>query len=137
MGVDLSEGMIERARELAAGTPGTEFVVGGSESLPFPYGSFTAVLCTASFHHYGDPGRALTEMARVLAAEGRLVLADGTADRRAARIADWLMRRFDRSHVRLYRTAELVAMLARAGFVEPEVQHLWDGGYAIIRARRG
>jgi ubiquinone/menaquinone biosynthesis C-methylase UbiE len=137
VGVDLSEGMIERARELAADTAGAEFVVGDSELLPFGDGSFSAILCTASFHHYADPDGALAEMARVLVAEGRLVLADGTADLRAARVVDWFMRRVDRSHVRLYRTAELLAMLARAGFVEPQVEHLWDGGYAIISVSSG
>ena len=30
-------------------------VVGNSEQLPFADESFTAVLCTASFHHYPDP----------------------------------------------------------------------------------
>jgi ubiquinone/menaquinone biosynthesis C-methylase UbiE len=133
VGVDLSGGMIERARERAAGA--AEFVVGDSEALPFADGSFTAVLCTASFHHYPHPGRALAEMARVLTPDGRLVLSDGTADLRAARIADWLMRRFDRSHVRLYRTDQLVAMLGEAGFAVSDVRRLWDGGYALIRAR--
>jgi non-ribosomal peptide synthetase component F len=75
-------------------------------------------------------------MARVLTAEGRLVLADGTADLRVARFVDWFLRRFDRSHIRLYRTDELLALLTRAGLDDQTVHHLWDGGYAIIRAGR-
>ena len=136
VGVDISPRMIERAKELADGSERTEFVVGDSERLPFPSGAFTAVLCTASFHHYPNPGRALDEMVRVLAPDGRLVLADGAADRRAARVCDWLMRRFDGSHVRLYRTDELLALLGEAGFGDAVVRHLWDGGYAIVLARR-
>ena len=128
--------MIERAKELADGSDPTEFVVGDSERLPFPSGTFTAILCTASFHHYPNPGRALDEMARVLTPEGRLVLGDGTADRRAARVCDWLMRRLDGSHVRLYRTDELLALLGEAGFGDVAVRRLWDGGYAIVLARR-
>lgn len=138
VGVDLSPRMIERAKELAHGSEPAEFVVGDSERLPFPSAAFTAVLCTASFHHYPNPGRALDEMARVLTltADGRLVLADGTADRRAARFCDSLMRHFDGSHVRLYRTDELLALLGEAGFGDVAVRHLWDGGYAIVLARR-
>jgi hypothetical protein len=75
-------------------------------------------------------------MARVLTAGGRLVLADGTADRLAARIADRLLRRFDRGHVRLYRSAELIELLCTAGFDEIVVHSLWNGGYAIVTARR-
>jgi ubiquinone/menaquinone biosynthesis C-methylase UbiE len=134
VGVDLAPEMIARARELAAGMPKVEFVVGDSEHLPFADGEFTALLCTASFHHYPNPAGALAEMARVLAPGGRLVLADGTGDRRFARVADLLLRVFDRSHVRLYRTRELVAMLEPAGFEVVATEHLWDGGVAIVSA---
>jgi SAM-dependent methyltransferase len=136
VGVDIAPKMIGRAKELAAGLPRAEFIVGDSEQLPFPDGAFTALLCTASFHHYPDSEQALAEMARVLASGGRLVIADGTSDLRIARLADRLLRRLDRSHVRLYRTHELVELVQRAGFSDVTTRHLWDGGYAILTARR-
>jgi ubiquinone/menaquinone biosynthesis C-methylase UbiE len=136
VGLDLSEEMIARAGELAAGMPSARFVVGDSERLPFSDTAFTAVLCTASFHHYPHPAQALAEMARVLTPNGRLAIADGTADLRVARVADWFLRRFDRSHVRLYRSDELVALLRSAGFADVAVRRLLDGGYAILLARR-
>jgi ubiquinone/menaquinone biosynthesis C-methylase UbiE len=109
VGVDISSEMIRHADELAASLPNVEFVVGDSEALPLPDGAFTAVLCTASFHHYPNPERALAEMARVLDRNGRLAIADGVRDLWTARIADALLRRFDRSHIRLYRSDELVS----------------------------
>ena len=136
VGLDLSEEMVARARELAVGAPGAEFIVGDSERLPFADGAFSAVLCTASFHHYPHPGRALSEMARVLTADGRLVIADGAADLRVARLADWFLRHLDRSHVRLYRSDELATLLRSAGFADVAVRRLFDGGYMIVRARR-
>jgi ubiquinone/menaquinone biosynthesis C-methylase UbiE len=136
VGLDISPGMIERAKALAAESARADFVVGESERLPFPDGTFTAVLCTASFHHYPNPRRALAEIARLLTVDGRLALADGIADLRIARVLDSFMRRFDRSHVRLYRTSELLAYLDEAGFADVGVRHLWDGGYAIALARR-
>lgn len=136
VGVDIAPKMIVRAKELAAGLPHAEFVVGDSEQLPFPAEAFTALLCTASFHHYPEPELALAEMARVLAPGGRLVIADGTSDLRIARIADRLLRLLDRSHVRLYPTDELVDLVHHAGFDDVATRHLWDGGYAILSARR-
>jgi ubiquinone/menaquinone biosynthesis C-methylase UbiE len=135
VGADISPEMIRRATELASGLPNVEFVVADSEALPFPDAAFTAVLCTASFHHYPNPARALAEMARVLD-HGRIVIADGTADRLAARVVDALLRRLDRSHIRLYRSNELAAMLRTAGFADISVSTLYDGGYAIVSGRR-
>jgi len=46
------------------------------------------------------------------------VIADGARDILTARIADAILRRFDRSHIRLYRSDELVALLRGAGFTD-------------------
>ena len=136
VGADISPEMIRRATELASGLTNVEFVVADSEALPFPDAAFTAVLCTASFHHYPNPRRALAEMARVLDLDGRLVIADGVADILSARIADRILRRVDRSHIRLYRTEELAALFGDAGFSEIRSSRLYGGGYAIISGRR-
>jgi ubiquinone/menaquinone biosynthesis C-methylase UbiE len=134
--VDISAEMIRHAEELAEGLTNVEFVLGDSEALPFPDASFTALLCTASFHHYPNPTQALAEMARVLDRDGRVVIADGTADLLTARVADAVLRRLDRSHVRLYRSDELAAFLRDAGFSDPSVRTLYGGGYAVVSARR-
>jgi ubiquinone/menaquinone biosynthesis C-methylase UbiE len=136
VGVDLSEAMVGRARELAAGIQGVEFVVGDSERLPFAGGEFTALLCTTSFHHYPRPERAVAEMARVLGPGGRVAIADGAADRLATRVLDGLLRRFQPSHVGFHPAAELERFLAGAGFEGIASRSLWGGGYAIVTGRR-
>jgi len=136
VGVDLSPAMIERALQLAAGLEDVEFRVAESSELPFEDGSFTAVLCTTSFHHYPDAAAAVREMARVLVPGGRLVIGDPSADRWEARLADRFLRRFDESHVRLYRSIELAALLYGAGLENVAVRKLRSGAYAIVRARK-
>jgi ubiquinone/menaquinone biosynthesis C-methylase UbiE len=135
VGVDIAPAMIERARELAGGLPNLELVVGDSEALPFGDGAFTSLLCSSSFHHYPDPGRALSELRRVLVPGGRLALAEPTADIFLARLADRLLRRLDRSHVRLYPSAELVRLVRSAGFAAIDVRAGGERGYAIVVAR--
>jgi SAM-dependent methyltransferase len=98
VGADISPEMIRRTTELASGLTNVEFVVADSEALPFPDAAFTAVLCTASFHHYPNPRRALAAMARVLDLDGRLVIADGVGDILSARIADRILPRRPRPH---------------------------------------
>src|SRR5205823_7888373 len=130
VGVDLSPGMIRRAEELAAGIENVEFLVAESSQLPFEDASFTAVLCTTSFHHYPDPAASVGEMARVLAPGGRIAIGDASADRWGARFADWFLRRFDESHVRLYRSTEFATLLYGAGLQDVAGRKLWSGGYA-------
>ena len=135
-GVDLSPKMIERAVELAAGIENVEFRVSESDALPYEAGAFTALLCTSSFHHYPDPAASIREMERVLAPGGRIVIGDGSADRIEVRTIDWFLRRFDESHVKLYRSTELAALLHGAGFERVGVRKLWSGGYGIVRATK-
>ena len=134
VGVDLSPRMIRLAEELAAGVENVEFLVAESSDLPFDDASFTAVLCTTSFHHYPDPEASVREMARVLAPGGRLVIGDASADRVGVRFVDWFLRRFEESHVRMYRSTEFAALLYGAGLRDVAVRKLWSWGYAIVRA---
>ena len=133
VGVDLSAEMIGRAAELASGVENVRFLIADSEQLPFDDGAFTAVLCSNSFHHYPDPSRAVREMARVLASDGRLVIGDACADLRTARIADVVLRRIEPGHVRLYGSSELGSFLQRAGISRVMLRKLSGGGFAIVR----
>jgi SAM-dependent methyltransferase len=76
-GIDVSAVMVRQARRrnrsaLRAGR--LEIVEGSVERLPWPDATFTHVLAVNSFHHWPAPVRSLTEVRRVLAPGGRLVL---------------------------------------------------------------
>jgi SAM-dependent methyltransferase len=71
VGLDVAEAMVTRAR---ARYPRVAFCRGDVEALPFPSGSFDAVIASFALHHLGDPQRAVAEFARVLVAGGRLAL---------------------------------------------------------------
>jgi ubiquinone/menaquinone biosynthesis C-methylase UbiE len=135
VGVDLSEGMIGRARELAGATPNVEFQVADAEALPFDDATFTTLLCTTSFHHYPNPARAVAEMARVLTPGGRIVIADMVSDRLIMRVFDQVLRRTQRSHVGCQRSSGLAGLLTGAGFAEPTTRTLFHGFFAIAAAR--
>ena len=136
VGVDLSPGMLDRARELASGAASVEFRVADAEVLPFRDSTFSALLCTTSFHHYPAPEGAVSEMARVLAPGGRIVIADMITDRHVMRIVDHLLRRAQPSHARCYRTHDLEQLLIGAGLTEPSTRCLMHGFYAILAAHR-
>jgi ubiquinone/menaquinone biosynthesis C-methylase UbiE len=79
-GLDLSASMLRRAAGRAAAAGRLHLVRGDSGRLPFADGSFDAVTCSHSFHHYPDPERVAAERHRVLRPGGRLFIIDGDRD---------------------------------------------------------
>jgi len=69
VGVDLSSSMVALAR---GRHPGLTFQEADAEQLPFPDGSFDAVVCNFGLLHMGRPEQALTEARRVLRRGGRV-----------------------------------------------------------------
>ena len=80
LGIDLSEGMVGPAMEVARqqGLTNVEFRRMDAESLELPSESFDAVLSLCAPAHFPDLARALAEMSRVLAPRHRLVVAVGS-----------------------------------------------------------
>lgn len=74
-GLDVAKTAVQRCRSRYA-RPGLEFVVGDAEDLPFPDGTFDAVLSVESSHCYPDVPQFLREVRRVLRPGGLLLLAD-------------------------------------------------------------
>ena len=71
VGMDIADAMVSLAHRRH---PELEFCRGSAEALPFPDGSFDAVVGNFVMHHLGQPERAASEFARVLAPGGRLAL---------------------------------------------------------------
>jgi len=101
VGVDASQGMAVFARNRLEGR--AQVVRGGAERLPFPDGAFDLIVSTLSLHHWSDPQRGLTEIARVLTADGVFVLAD---------FAGW----WQRGHGGIRHRSKILALASQAGF---------------------
>ncbi len=77
IGVDIAEQMMAEGRKKTdvQGLTGTiTFQYADSESLPFPTGSFDAMMCAYGVRNFEHLEAGLTEMHRVLAPGGRLVI---------------------------------------------------------------
>lgn len=92
VGIDPNPGMLALAEKQAARAPRpVELAPGRAESLPFPDGSFDAVVSTVTLCSVESPAAALAEIHRVLVPGGRfLFLEHGLADR--PRVARWQRR---------------------------------------------
>lgn len=91
VGVDVSAGMLERARVHPAGDARLSFVQVDGSALPFAAASFDVVLSFLSFR-YLDWAASFREVQRVLAPGGQLLVIDLVAARAAPREAFGLLR---------------------------------------------
>jgi ubiquinone/menaquinone biosynthesis C-methylase UbiE len=118
-GVDATPAFLERARRSAAeaGLTNVDFVPGDVNALPEPDGRYDVVSCRAAFHHFSDPARVLSEMARVARPGGTVFVADllGSEDPAQAARHDEIERLCDPSHTRALPLSEFERLFAAQG----------------------
>jgi ubiquinone/menaquinone biosynthesis C-methylase UbiE len=80
-GLDVSYTFVEIARENArqAGV-NVDFQQGSASNMPFAEGSFDLIICQAAFKNFSQPGKAISEMYRVLRSGGMAIIQDMCKD---------------------------------------------------------
>lgn len=136
-GVDLNRGRCTAGRRLNAlvGLDRSVCLVNANaEALPFRSGSFAAVVSQEGLLHVGDKATALSECARVLAADGRIAFTDWVA---TPRLDDGARRRLEEwmAAVHIQSATGYRDLLARAGFAGIEVEDLSSEWIGILRDR--
>jgi ubiquinone/menaquinone biosynthesis C-methylase UbiE len=93
VGAEPSGRMTGMARIFAADKLGKDdasrepsWVRGWSDRLPFAAGTFDASICKGAIDHFDEPDQAISEMARVTASGGRVVLAIANFESLACRV---------------------------------------------------
>lgn len=121
-GVDTDPNMV---RQASTAHPTAEVVNGGVEALPFGEGVFTAAMAVSNFHHWNDRTRGVSEVHRVLAPSGRVL------------ILERLGRRPEAHGVTVSEVDTLVGLLKEAGFIEVSAYQtvLETGLFVVVAAR--
>lgn len=119
---DLTPEMVELCAERAVelGHTNVTTKLADAESLPFEDASFDLVTCRIAPHHFPNPAKFVSEVARVLVPGGTLALVDNIVPNDDLAVAqfynDWERRR-DPSHVRCLSMAEWTSLIGDAGLV--------------------
>jgi ubiquinone/menaquinone biosynthesis C-methylase UbiE len=131
-GADLSPEMLRHARAKLGDR--FELKVTDSENLPWGPGSFDAITCTDSFHHYPNPAQVLLEMRRVLKPGGHVVIADPWAPAPFRWIVNFLFRFGISGDVKLYSTEEWRRMMDAAGFQPSRLENQSSSMLLVARS---
>lgn len=127
-GLDITPQMAQAAARNARerGIEHFQASVGNAERLPFPDESFSLVVCRYTAHHFHDPARVVQEAARVLTADGRLLVVDNTSpdDPALDRWINTVEVLRDPSHVREWSQSEWRRFFQEAG-LSFGVTHTW------------
>lgn len=114
-GIDLSSGMIEKARENFRELANFHFIQANSESIPLDNILFDNIICTNSFHHYLHPEKAMSEISRLLKPGGKIFILDPTADNIFIKILDKFIKLLQPEHVKIYSSDEFKRLMISAG----------------------
>jgi len=116
-GIDISKGMITKAKSKNFERNHAQFIVAESNSIPYKDEYFDFVFTTNSFHHYEDPVKTLKETKRVLKSGGSFFLLDVCRTvSLSIKIWDLYHRLIKRGHKRYYSTIEIEDFLKSAGY---------------------
>jgi len=123
VGLDVADEMLRRAEQTSAGLSNVRYVWGSAEKIPAPDNQFTKVLSVESFYYYGDQGKALDELRRVMAPGGRLfILINLYKDNHYS--LRWVTEL--KVPVKALSEAEYIALLRHHGFTNVEAQRIPD-----------
>ncbi len=123
IGVDLSHGMLTQASERYPTAHGSDrsgalggLVRADAMALPMRRGSMDVVTCSESFHWYPDQAGALEEIAKVLAPDGRLIIASIAATTNLGSAGVRLWSEAFGQPIRALTPRSLAKLLTRCGF---------------------
>lgn len=112
-GIDLTPEMLAYARRrlpAAAHLAHTD-----ARRLPFADASFDAALSLSMLHYLDDPAAALSEMTRVLAPGGRLIVTDWSRDFFVMLLCGFWLKMRERPLGQVLKTQDLIALAEEAG----------------------
>jgi ubiquinone/menaquinone biosynthesis C-methylase UbiE len=130
IGVDLTAAMLAIGEERTKqnGVANISFRIGDAQNLPFEGESFDVVVCRLALHHMQEPGRVVSEMARVCRTGGTVLVEDifASEHRERAEHQDRWEKLRDPSHVHVLPLSEHLRLFREAALETDAVKTFDD-----------
>jgi demethylmenaquinone methyltransferase/2-methoxy-6-polyprenyl-1,4-benzoquinol methylase len=140
VGLDLSEAMIEQARQKqpAFRYDNVEFVQESASSLSYD-SCFDCVVSTNAFHHFADKEQVFANVWQSLKRGGTFVIQDFSRDFFLMRFVDLMGKFGEKAHVGTTTSGELAELFSIPGFIDVQVEAIklnWFWGIMIGRGMK-
>lgn len=150
VGVDHSDAMIKRAREIARGSRRLHYEVGDAAAIPFPDDQFDVVTATSVLYLLSDQRRALEEMMRAVKPGGAVASMEPSVEMRPDRVTTVATQRgitgFDFEALLGWMKAanyhgalslpDLMRIYERVGLKDTKIQSALDGLVLMAKATK-
>lgn len=128
IGVDLSGGMLEKARKSAAKAGVTiEFLQSDGESLHLPPESVDLVLLVHVYHEIPDKEKVMLEFRRILRMGGRIVIQERTRKRGLSKILPGPP---------VMEVTNIVDLAAKVGLDQEKIESYHGGDFALVYLKK-
>ncbi|MGL5279084.1 MAG: class I SAM-dependent methyltransferase [Cetobacterium sp.] len=129
IGLDISPEMIKIA--LSKRLP-IDFIIGDSEALPFKNSSIDIITCINSFHHYSNPEKSISEIARVLKSNGTLILGEIWILPILRNIINFFLPYMKTGDYKIYSCKEIQNLFAEQNIVLVEKKYVFPSNYTYL-----
>ena len=134
-GIDMTAGMVEKAKEKTQQLSNVSITHGTSEKLPFPDAFFDVVLISDALHHMARPESVVREVRRVLKNDGLFLLVDPAKETPILILFGWLFKPLEKAH-QYYSQDMLQELLAHGGFVMLETTRLFFNNFIFATVKK-
>ena len=124
IGVDISEKMIDIAKEKFKDLQAVKFIQSSAENINFSLNSVDKIICTNSFHHYTYPTEVLASIKKILKTNGIFCIADVTKDSLFVKLLNKILKKTEKGHVSFYGSNQYKEMFQKVGLKYRATQNL-------------
>jgi len=124
IGVDISEKMINIAKEKFKDLQAVKFIQSSAENINFSLNSVDKIICTNSFHHYTYPTEVLASIKKILKTNGIFCIADVTKDSLFVKLLNKILKKTEKGHVSFYSSNQYKEMFQKVGLKYRATQNL-------------
>lgn len=116
VGIDISDDMLEKARNKLSQYPNVHLITGDFLNTEIPGNEYDVAFSLSNLHYFSNPIAVFKKVSLLLKSGGQFVIIDWDRNSFKGRLYNWYMNKADPSFTKTYSMSEAIEMLQANGF---------------------